>query len=182
MNLADIKNTRRNMGLTQTELAKAAGVSQAFIARLESGKVDPSFSKVQRIFSALEKIRRTKLPKDASVKDIMSRNIMYVDGRANLRKAARIMKRKNISQLPVMEKNRIVGTVTEADIAHAIISTPKRLLVKDLMKAPMPMVDINSGIDIIIRLLDYSAAVLITKKGSVTGIITRADMLKLVRR
>lgn len=181
MNLAEIRNMRRNIGLTQTELAKMAGVSQAFITRVESGKVDPSFTKVQKIFSALERIR-TGLPKGAKIQDIMSKNVISVESKSYLRQAARIMKKKNISQLPVAEKGKIIGVITEADIAHAIVSKPERLSVEDLMKLPMPMIDIDSDVDVIVRLLDYSPAVLITKKGSIAGIVTRADMLKLIRR
>jgi predicted transcriptional regulator len=42
------------LGLTQGQLAKIAGVSQSFIAKIESGKIDPSYSKVKTIFDVLD--------------------------------------------------------------------------------------------------------------------------------
>jgi DNA-binding transcriptional regulator YiaG len=36
-----LKKIRVQLGITQSELAKAAGVSQSLIAKLESGLVDP---------------------------------------------------------------------------------------------------------------------------------------------
>ena len=44
-----LKKIRVQLGITQSELAKAAGVSQSLIAKLESGLVDPSFSTMKAI-------------------------------------------------------------------------------------------------------------------------------------
>jgi len=52
--LSRIAVMRKRMGLTQTELAEKAGVSQSLIARVEAGTVDPRYSKVEKIFRALE--------------------------------------------------------------------------------------------------------------------------------
>lgn len=182
MDMSEIKRARTGLGLTQADLAKMADVSQPFIARLESGKTEASFTKVQRVFAALEKAGKPRLAEGTKIRDIMSRSVSLVAGRENIRRAAMIMKSKGISQLPVTEKGGIVGCVTEADISHAIITGPEDILVKNVMKPPLPMLDIESNIDIIVSLLDYSPAVLITRKGRLTGIVSRADMLKLVRR
>jgi len=47
-----LKKIRVQLGITQSELAKAAGVSQSLIAKLESGLVDPSFSTMKSISEA----------------------------------------------------------------------------------------------------------------------------------
>ena len=51
MDLSEIKRLRGKLGITQSELAKRAGVSQALIARIENKSVDPRYSKVVDIFS-----------------------------------------------------------------------------------------------------------------------------------
>ena len=48
--LEDIARRRRQLGLKQGELAKAAGVSQSLIAKLEAGSIDSSYTKVKTIF------------------------------------------------------------------------------------------------------------------------------------
>ena len=48
--LNEISKKRKILGLTQSELAKLAGVSQSLIAKLESGKIEPSYTKVKTIF------------------------------------------------------------------------------------------------------------------------------------
>lgn len=51
----DILRARLNRKLTQTELAKKAGVSQVIIARLESGNSNPTIETVNRVAGALGK-------------------------------------------------------------------------------------------------------------------------------
>jgi len=48
-----LKQLRDLRGLTQAELAKRAGVSRAYEARLEMGRHDPPLSRVQRLARAL---------------------------------------------------------------------------------------------------------------------------------
>ena len=38
-----ISKIRKQLGLTQIQLANLAGVSQSLIAKLESGRIDPSY-------------------------------------------------------------------------------------------------------------------------------------------
>ena len=60
MKVEEIKVIRKNLDLTQEELSRLSGISQSLIARIEAGTVDPSFSKAERIFSALEKAKSKK--------------------------------------------------------------------------------------------------------------------------
>ena len=51
-----IRRTREELGLTQTELAKRAGIHQGDLSRIERGECDPRWSTVQRISAALGEI------------------------------------------------------------------------------------------------------------------------------
>ena len=178
--LEEIKTLRRSLDLTQSELAKLSGVSQSLIARIESGRVDPSFSKVEKIFDALKKSKSKKI--DLTAKGIMKRNVITIHSQEKIIKATSIMKRRDISQLPVIEKSAVVGTISEKDISHSILKDPRNLLVKDVMNDPLPLVSINTSIEMLSDLLDYHSAVLVTENGKVRGIVCRSDLLKLVKR
>ena len=56
--LDEIKKIRKKIGLTQTGLANRAGVSQSLIAKIESGRIDPTYTKTQKIFAALSDLEK----------------------------------------------------------------------------------------------------------------------------
>jgi transcriptional regulator with XRE-family HTH domain len=47
-----VREARRRAGLTQVELAERAETTQSAIARLESGRTDPTFGQLQRLLRA----------------------------------------------------------------------------------------------------------------------------------
>jgi transcriptional regulator with XRE-family HTH domain len=48
-----VTRARIRAGMSQRELAEAAGVAQSTIARIESGVADPAFSTIERILAAV---------------------------------------------------------------------------------------------------------------------------------
>jgi acetoin utilization protein AcuB len=57
------------------------------------------------------------------VRDVMSRRIVSVRASAPLREAARLMYEHNVGALPVMERTRLVGMLTETDLLAAVQRT-----------------------------------------------------------
>lgn len=49
----DLKGIRKAKGLRQTDLAKASGISQSLVVKLESGERKPSVKVAKRIASVL---------------------------------------------------------------------------------------------------------------------------------
>ena len=50
----EIKNTRKEKGLTQGELAKIVGTKQSAISRFESGRYNPTIEFLQELSTALQ--------------------------------------------------------------------------------------------------------------------------------
>lgn len=179
--LKTIKSMRKHSGLNQTELAKASKVSQSLIARIESGKVDPCYSKVKRVFEALE---QPGTGKSMAAEKIMNRKVISVRPNVSIKEAASVMKRRGISQMPVIDYDVVVGSVSESGIIERIASnsienaalTP----VKDIMEDAFPQVDSSTPLGVISMLLEYNTAALVAEKGKIKGIITKSDVLKLM--
>ena len=53
----DVIRERRELGLTQAQLAKLAGIRQETLSRLESGKHKPNVRTIERIEAALKRKR-----------------------------------------------------------------------------------------------------------------------------
>ena len=49
-----IRNTRKNKGLTQTDLGKKVGLPQSHISQIESGNIDVRVSSLQEITKLLD--------------------------------------------------------------------------------------------------------------------------------
>jgi len=49
-----LKKIREAQGLTQQEFAKKAGISRAYLARLEIGRHDPHLSRLRKLAKALK--------------------------------------------------------------------------------------------------------------------------------
>ncbi|MBI4019301.1 MAG: CBS domain-containing protein [Candidatus Aenigmarchaeota archaeon] len=174
--LADIRRIRKSLGMTQQKLSEVSGISQPLIARIETGKTDPSFSKAEKIFSALESSKKSSGAFHAM--DIMSKKIIFISPSETVSHAARIMKRRGISQLPVLENGKVIGLISEKDIASSIGNDPNRMSVNDVMSEAPPTIGPDADVGMLTAMLEYSSCLLVASKGHTEGIITRADILK----
>ncbi len=166
-----IKKLRMERGLSQTELARLANISQAHIAKIENEKVDPRLSTVNRILLILSK--REKIVKCS---EVMSK-LMSVKPETPVKKIITIMKSSGFSQLPVIERGRQVGMISEATLLHSMDRNLEHLEAKDILDKPFPVVDSEDTTDILPPLLDIHPAVLVSEKGRIRGIITKSDLL-----
>ena len=57
-------------------------------------------------------------PKTTSVEDVYSRDLISVEPDQDLDEALQLMARHQVRRLPVVESNRLVGIVAQADIAR----------------------------------------------------------------
>ncbi len=171
--LKEIKEIRRKLGLTQSQLARCANVSQSLIAKIESGRLDPTYSNAMKIFSAVDTLERKK---EAKAEEIMSEKIISVTPDTSLRETISKMKKHGISQLPVIVEHKAVGIITESDILEALLNK-KGNTVEDVMESPPPVVSTESSLSVVSHLLKYVQMVLVSKRGSLTGVITKSDLL-----
>lgn len=180
--LKEIKLKRVHAALTQTELSRLAGISQSLIAKIESAKVVPSYANAKRIFDTLDGLRQKSSVKASGM---MTKKVISIRPDATLKEAAGTMKKFAVSQLPVIDNGKLVGTVTENDIitklhegAGKIDST--KLKAEDVMEEPLPVIHENSTQELISSLLDHYPAILVGSKGKFLGIISKTDMLNVV--
>jgi predicted transcriptional regulator len=167
-----IRELRDEAGLSQACLARLARVSQAHIAKIEAGRVDPRLSTVNRILYVLSHSGRKR-----SCRSVMSPNIISIGPDEPVIWAINRMRSMEFSQLPVMEGNLQLGSIDESSIVHNMERGIKRLLVRNVMKKPFPVVDARDPVEILPPLLDFHSAVLVAEKGKIKGIITKSNLL-----
>ena len=80
-------------------------------------------------------------PEKTEVRKIMSKPLVVADPQMNLEEASKIMRKKKIKKLPVIEKKRLVGLVTTTDIVRSpevmkmMIKSIKRNIIKEIVRS-----------------------------------------------
>ena len=184
--IEELKKMRKNLGISQKDLAHVSGVSQSYIARLEKGDINPTYVKVRKIFEYLNKAGQKVNTIDIMAEKIMSTSLITCSPSDSIISALNKMRDKGISQLPVLTMDgKVIGSVSESDINDMLlkgstIESLKNMVVRKVMGATPPQLDRRSPLSMVYPILKYSSCVLIVDGGDVKGIITKADILKAV--
>ena len=187
--LNEIKRRRKNLGLTQKELANIAEVSQSLITKIEKGTISPSYQLVVKIFKSLQNLENET---DKKAKDIMSYPIITVSPDDSLNNVTKEMQKHAFSQLPVLNsKNSCIGSISDQIIINLVSNSLDEkfdfdsiadMKVKEVMGDPFPVIPSKTPLKAISTLLQTVPAVLVMEGREIMGIITRADMFKIFTR
>lgn len=171
--LSEIKRKRKILELTQGDLAKLSGISQSLIAKIEADKLEPTYNKAKKIFEILDNLSYDKTKK---AKDIMNTKIIKLNCSDDLKKAIEVMKKYGISQMPVYDKDKMVGFISESLLLEALLGG-KHNTVCDAMGERPPTVSEDTPIEVISSLLKYSPLVVVFGDRKAKGVITKSDVL-----
>jgi len=82
-----LRNARREAGLTQTELARRLGTTQAAVARLERPGANPTFKTLQRVLLATEhQLELEATPRPSSVDETLIASNLRLSPEERLRR------------------------------------------------------------------------------------------------
>ena len=102
---------------------------------------------------------------------------------ALVRQALGLMKLHDVSQLPVMDGEECVGSVTEYDLVTRGLESSRFLdaTVGEVMDEPFPTIDASQPVDSVSKMLSrQTPAVLVRDGAGVAGIVTRSDVLQFL--
>lgn len=167
-----LKKIRKQLNLTQHQFAKEAQISQSMVAKIESGKLDPTYSYVKKIEQALESMLKQQ---EQKAKDIMNKRVIAIKKEETIGDIAKIFLSKNISQAPVVDKNIVMGLITESLLLDNKDATKKA---SEVMTESPPIIAPNTKLSVITQLLKFYPILLVNEAGKLAGVITKADIIK----
>ena len=177
--LVGIQKRRKQVNLTQAELAKLAGVSQSVVAKIEAGSINPSYEIVTKIFSVLDDLEHKGSLKAV---DIMASRVIFARPDEKIESAIMKMKKSSISQIPVIQRNIVVGLFSDAGlIDHLGEPNLSGRKVSDVMGDPPPLIPGSTPVKTVSELLKLNPIVLVSEKAKISGIISKTDLLKVVK-
>lgn len=159
-------------------------MSQSTIAKIERGRISASYDTVVKLFETLDEIKQ-RGSKDITAADVASKDVVSIQSSETVHQASETMRRTGYSQLPVLEGEMPVGSISERGIFEMLrqgytMERMKVTPVSKIMGESFPMVSDSTPMSSVTMLMSDSNAVLVSSKGKVVGLITNADMLKLI--
>jgi predicted transcriptional regulator len=139
---------------------------------------------VVRLFETLEEIKH-RGSKDMTAVDVASKEVVSIQSTETVHQASETMRRTGYSQLPVLQGEIPVGSISERGIFEMLrqgctMEQMKAMPVSKAMGESFPIVSDSTPMSSVTMLMSDSNAVLVSCKGKVVGLITNADMLKLI--
>jgi cystathionine beta-synthase len=114
------------------------------------------------------------------------RGVISFDPATSVRHALDTLKQHDISQIPVMEGGRSVGTVHDHELMVKVMENPALVgsPVRDVMGASFPIVSIDASVEEVLHLmrLKENYAVLVEEGGKIDGILNRYDVIEYMGR
>lgn len=111
------------------------------------------------------------------------REVVSISADKTASEAVESMRINDISQLPVTENGKIVGSIHESYLLNKLFENMNDKLkpVKELMSPPFPTSNINDRVSgVYKKLSDGSAAVIILDNNEPVGIITKMDLISFL--
>ncbi|DAC31497.1 MAG TPA: CBS domain-containing protein [Candidatus Poseidoniaceae archaeon] len=174
-----LRQWRKTLGLTQSQLAEESGLTQSVIAKVERESVDPRASTLRKMVAAL---LRCESPDQAhTVGDIMVEEVAVLAPEDTVQSAIERMVREGISQLPVISASgAIIGLVSESSLLG--VNVMREAPVQSVMQMNFEVVNVGVSIAEGRRLLVEREVLLITDAGALCGLVSRIDMVRALSK
>jgi CBS domain-containing protein len=137
---------------------------------------------MSKVTSKMTKGRVTQMRDAKTAKDIMTTKVVTVKPSTSIEDAARLLVRRKISGVPVVDekdKTKVVGILTEADLLAAPSGAKT---VADVMKKRVVSVSPDTSVDEIAEILVKKKIkrVPVIDAGKLVGIVSRIDVLRAI--
>jgi cystathionine beta-synthase len=128
-------------------------------------------------------------PRHGDLRDLISRR--YDEGAAvtiapddKLQTAYARMKLYDVSQLPVLQGDKVIGIIDESDLLLAVFSNPERFRVevRAAMSGAIETIPVSSPLGALLPVFDKGYVAVVEDGDRFLGLITRIDLLNHLRR
>lgn len=114
-------------------------------------------------------------------KDIMTKNVSYLNPNATITEAAQLMQKQNIGAVPVCDQNGVVGIVTDRDIvvrnvAHG--TNPQSTIVRDVMTSQITTTSPDTDLADVSTLMSQNQIrrIPVVENNMVVGMVSLGDI------
>lgn len=119
-----------------------------------------------------------------SIRDLMTTNPRSVESGSTVVEAARLMRDEDAGLIPVCEGEKLVGTVTDRDIAIRVVAEgrePESITVGEIASRELVTIDPQQELDEALRLMarhQVRRLPVVEEDGKLVGIVAQADIAR----
>jgi CBS domain-containing protein len=119
-----------------------------------------------------------------SIRELMSANPCTIEGDKPVAYAAKMMKDEDVGLAPVVEGDRLVGTLTDRDIVIRVVAEgkdPQSVTVREVASTDLVTIDPQQDLDEALRLMasnQIRRLPVVEEDGRLVGVIAQADVAR----
>ena len=120
----------------------------------------------------------------ARIRELMTPNPRSLESGSNVMEAARLMRDEDAGIIPIVEGNKLVGTVTDRDIAIRVVAegkSPSSTTVGEIGSRELVTIDPQQDLDEALRLMarhQVRRLPVVEEDGKLVGIVAQADVAR----
>ncbi len=122
--------------------------------------------------------------RDLIARQYKSGDVAFVSPEDNLQQVYAKMKMFDVSQVPVIEDDEIIGLIDETDVLMNVIGNPNGFQAKagQIMTENLVTVDVSQTISDLLPIFEKGRVASVTENGKFLGLITSIDLLNHLRK
>jgi len=119
-----------------------------------------------------------------SVSDVMTSNPKTVDASSSVVEAAKLMRDEDTGIIPIVDGDRLVGTITDRDLAIRVVAEgrdPQTTTVAEVASRDLVTIDPQQDLDEALRLMarhQVRRLPVVEEDGKLVGILSQADVAR----
>jgi len=117
------------------------------------------------------------------ISDLMTPNPCAIEADKPVAHAAKMMKEENVGLAPVVDGDRLVGTLTDRDIVTRVVAEgkdPQTVPVREVASTDVVTIDPQQDLDEALRLMASNQVrrLLVEEDGRLVGVVAQADIAR----
>lgn len=119
-----------------------------------------------------------------SIRELMSSNPCAIDADKPVAYAAKMMKQEDVGLAPVVEGDRLVGTLTDRDIVVRVVAEgkdPQTVAVREVASTDLVTIDPQQDLDEALQLMaskQVRRLPVVEQDGRLVGVLAQADIAR----
>jgi CBS domain-containing protein len=118
------------------------------------------------------------------IREVMTSKVCSIDAEKPVAYAAKMMRDEDVGLAPIVEGDRLVGTLTDRDIAIRVVAEgrdPESTKVRDVASTDLVTVDPQQDLDEALRLMaqhQVRRIPVVEEDGRLVGVVAQADVAR----